>query len=137
MPSRCDLEIDVRDIDRARRDAVLARIDAACSDVAARRGVSVATQVVNADPPARCDAAVVDALSASCRDAGFAFEPMISRAYHDALFMARIAPTAMLFIPCRAASATGPTNTPLPTTSRAAYVCWPSRWRAWRDDGGG
>jgi N-carbamoyl-L-amino-acid hydrolase len=58
--------------------------------------------VVNADPPARCDAAVVDALSASCRDAGFAFEPMISRAYHDALFMARIAPTAMLFIPCRA-----------------------------------
>jgi ureidoglycolate amidohydrolase len=26
---------------------------------------------------------------------------MISRAYHDTLFMARIAPTAMLFIPCR------------------------------------
>jgi acetylornithine deacetylase/succinyl-diaminopimelate desuccinylase-like protein len=26
---------------------------------------------------------------------------MISRAYHDALFMARIAPTGMIFIPCR------------------------------------
>ena len=26
---------------------------------------------------------------------------MISRAYHDALFMSRVAPTAMLFIPCR------------------------------------
>jgi len=26
---------------------------------------------------------------------------MVSRAYHDSLFMARIAPTAMLFIPCR------------------------------------
>ncbi len=26
---------------------------------------------------------------------------MISRAYHDSLFMSRIAPTAMLFIPCR------------------------------------
>jgi len=27
---------------------------------------------------------------------------MISRAYHDSLFMSRIAPAAMLFIPCHA-----------------------------------
>jgi N-carbamoyl-L-amino-acid hydrolase len=27
---------------------------------------------------------------------------MISRAYHDSLFISRVAPTAMLFIPCRA-----------------------------------
>jgi acetylornithine deacetylase/succinyl-diaminopimelate desuccinylase-like protein len=26
---------------------------------------------------------------------------MVSRAYHDSLFMSRIAPTVMLFIPCR------------------------------------
>jgi acetylornithine deacetylase/succinyl-diaminopimelate desuccinylase-like protein len=26
---------------------------------------------------------------------------MISRAYHDSLFMARVAPVGMLFIPCR------------------------------------
>jgi N-carbamoyl-L-amino-acid hydrolase len=26
---------------------------------------------------------------------------MVSRAYHDSLFMSRIAPAAMLFIPCR------------------------------------
>jgi acetylornithine deacetylase/succinyl-diaminopimelate desuccinylase-like protein len=26
---------------------------------------------------------------------------MISRAYHDSLFISRIAPVAMLFIPCR------------------------------------
>ena len=45
---------------------------------------------------------VVDAQRRSCESAGFAFHPMISRAYHDSLFMSRIAPTAMLFIPCRA-----------------------------------
>jgi N-carbamoyl-L-amino-acid hydrolase len=27
---------------------------------------------------------------------------MVSRAYHDSLFMARVAPAGMLFIPCRA-----------------------------------
>lgn len=26
---------------------------------------------------------------------------MVSRAYHDSLFMAQIAPTGMIFIPCR------------------------------------
>lgn len=38
---------------------------------------------------------------ASCGEAGVKFKFMVSRAYHDALFMARITPTAMLFIPCR------------------------------------
>ena len=32
---------------------------------------------------------------------GLGCEHMVSRAYHDSLFMARIAPVAMLFIPCR------------------------------------
>jgi N-carbamoyl-L-amino-acid hydrolase len=30
-----------------------------------------------------------------------AYKRMVSRAYHDSLFMARVAPTGMLFIPCR------------------------------------
>jgi acetylornithine deacetylase/succinyl-diaminopimelate desuccinylase-like protein len=29
------------------------------------------------------------------------FIPMVSRAYHDSVFMSRVAPVAMLFIPCR------------------------------------
>ena len=44
---------------------------------------------------------VVDALIQACETHKFRFDRMISRAYHDSLFMSRIAPTAMLFIPCR------------------------------------
>lgn len=101
VPSRCELDVDVRDIDLARRDAVLSRIEATCGDVAARRRVSITTSVINADAPAQCDGVVVDALIASCQNAGANCQRMISRAYHDALFMSRVAPTAMLFIPCR------------------------------------
>jgi acetylornithine deacetylase/succinyl-diaminopimelate desuccinylase-like protein len=32
---------------------------------------------------------------------GFSARCMVSRAYHDSLFMAQICPTTMLFIPCR------------------------------------
>ena len=123
VPSRCELEVDVRDIDQARRDAVLARIETACADVAARRRVAVTTQLINADPPARCDPAVVEALAASCVAAGFASEPMISRAYHDALFMSRVAPTAMLFIPCRGGVSHRPDEYAAPEDiARGVYV---------------
>ena len=55
--------------------------------------------MINADPPAACDASVIAALEKSA--GGMRYRKMVSRAYHDSLFMARFAPTAMLFIPCR------------------------------------
>ena len=56
---------------------------------------------MNADPPATCDPAILAALEAAAVEAGKSYKRMVSRAYHDSLFMARIAPVAMLFIPCR------------------------------------
>jgi ureidoglycolate amidohydrolase len=102
IPSRVRMEVDVRDIDEARRDSVLRKIEQACEDVARSRGVEVKVELVNADPPAQCSPHVVDALIKSCDRHHLQFERMISRAYHDSLFMSRIAPSAMLFIPCRA-----------------------------------
>jgi N-carbamoyl-L-amino-acid hydrolase len=101
IPSRVRLEVDVRDTDRERRDDVLAEIQQACSEIAARRGVHVGTKVINADAPAQCAPEIVDALTRAAQSHNLAHRFMVSRAYHDSLFMARIAPTAMLFIPCR------------------------------------
>ena len=44
---------------------------------------------------------VVDAATAAAAEIGASHTRMVSRAYHDALFMAQIAPTGMIFIPCR------------------------------------
>jgi ureidoglycolate amidohydrolase len=101
IPSRVRLEIDVRDIDEARRDSVLKKIEQASEEIAHRRGVLLKLHLINADPPAHCAPPVVDALVQACETHGLRFERMISRAYHDSLFMSRIAPAAMLFIPCR------------------------------------
>ncbi len=101
VPSQARLEVDVRDIDLARRDTLLADIARACESVAARRGVTVRTESINADPPAQCAPLIADAISAACEGRGLRCQKMISRAYHDSLFMSRIAPTGMIFIPCR------------------------------------
>lgn len=101
IPSSVRLETDIRDTDSARRDRVIETLKAACADVAGRRGVTVTTELVNADPPATCDPAILEAMETAAGEAGRSYKKIVSRAYHDSLFMARIAPVAMLFIPCR------------------------------------
>jgi N-carbamoyl-L-amino-acid hydrolase len=101
IPSRVRLETDIRDTDGDRRDGVLEVLRETCAETAARRGVTINTELVNADPPVACDAAILAAMEAAAREAGKSYKTMVSRAYHDSLFMASIAPVAMLFIPCR------------------------------------
>ncbi|HEY1767665.1 MAG TPA: M20 family metallo-hydrolase [Terracidiphilus sp.] len=101
IPSRVLMTTDVRDIDRARRDQVLDALDKTIAEVSARRGVTIATEVINIDPPTVCDPAILDALEASAQAASKTYKKMVARAYHDSSFVACIAPVAMLFIPCR------------------------------------
>jgi N-carbamoyl-L-amino-acid hydrolase len=101
VPSRVKLSLDVRDIDGARRDGVLAAIFDACDGIAARRGVELRRERINSDAPAACDAGIVAAVERACVEGGFSHRQMVSRAYHDSLFMARLCPMGMVFIPCR------------------------------------
>jgi ureidoglycolate amidohydrolase len=101
VPSRVRLETDIRDTDGARRDFVLARLNSAAEEVSARRGVRISLEMVNADPPATCDPTLVRALEEAAHEAGRSSRRMVSRAYHDSSFVARFAPVAMLFTPCR------------------------------------
>jgi ureidoglycolate amidohydrolase len=80
---------------------VMRIIERASQETAAKRHVSIQSELLNADAPADCAPEVRAALSDSCRKHGFQFLEMVSRAYHDSLFISRIAPTGMLFIPCR------------------------------------
>jgi N-carbamoyl-L-amino-acid hydrolase len=101
IPSRVELGVDVRDIDLARRDGVLSALAAACDEIAGGRNVVIRREMLNADAPAQSSVAIVDAIVQSCEAVGAPYLRMVSRAYHDALFMSRVAPMAMLFIPCR------------------------------------
>ncbi len=101
IPSRVRITLDIRDTDLTRRDGAMQTIEAASQKIEAKRQVSIQSEVLNADAPADCAPEVRAALSDSCREHGFPFLEMVSRAYHDSLFLSRIAPTGMLFIPCR------------------------------------
>jgi ureidoglycolate amidohydrolase len=101
IPSRVEMDVDIRDTDEQRRNRVLREIEQACAQVAARRKVQVRVTPINADAPATCSPRVINALVEAAEENGLPYKKMVSRAYHDSLFMARIAPVGMVFIPCR------------------------------------
>ena len=101
VPSRVELALDLRDIDPVRRDAALESIRAANVQIAQKRGVTIREEQINSDPPATSDQSILSAVENACATYGLSHQRMVSRAYHDSLFMARVAPVAMIFVPCR------------------------------------
>ena len=101
VPSRVFLQLDIRDTDPDRREAVMQAIRRDCEELRQRRGVTITEDLVNADAPAQSSPHVVELLEHICKEQGIPCKKMVSRAYHDSLFMARLAPVAMIFIPCR------------------------------------
>ena len=100
VPCRAWLEIDLRDTQVPTRDAALQQIEAAVRDICARRQIEFTMERLNVDPPAMCDAKLVTTIEQICRAQNLSVKKMVSRAYHDSLFMAQVCPTTMIFIPC-------------------------------------
>ncbi len=101
VPSRVVMQLDIRDIDPERREGVMRLVRADIADVQQRRGVTIAEECVNADAPTTCSPEIVATIAGVCAARGITLKRMVSRAYHDSSFIARIAPVGMIFIPCR------------------------------------
>ena len=100
VPREAELEIDIRDTDAERRAGVISRVRQAANSIAKRRGVEVDLQILNIDPPATSSASIVETINAAAKHFNLTSQHMVSRAYHDSLFMAQMADMGMIFIPC-------------------------------------
>jgi N-carbamoyl-L-amino-acid hydrolase len=101
IPCRAYVEIDLRDTDLDARERAWAEIRASAVEGCGRRGVRLEIAAINADPPAAGDPRTIAVAEAVCGELGLTSKRMVSRAYHDTLFMARLCPATMIFIPCR------------------------------------
>lgn len=101
IPRRVTLGIDLRDTDQPARDHAVARLQARASAAATRRSVTCEFTQLSADPPAATDPGIRAAIASAAGRLGLPCMELVSRAYHDSLFMARLCPMGMIFIPCR------------------------------------
>lgn len=101
VPGRCCFTLDVRAGASERRDAAADEILNAFGAIAGTRGLGLTVRKVHDLPPSPCDPALmrlVDDATSACGHVPF---HLVSGAGHDAMSMAALCPTAMIFVRCR------------------------------------
>jgi beta-ureidopropionase / N-carbamoyl-L-amino-acid hydrolase len=98
VPAKVTFSIDFRHPDAAVLDDLAGRIEQVCRRFAASCAVRV-TETFNR-PPCVFPAPIVDAVETASRDLGIPYLRLPSGAFHDANFIADVAPSGMIFVPC-------------------------------------
>lgn len=102
IPRSARLVVDIRVSERPVAEDLVASIHAACTDAAQASRTTLARFAIQSDThPTPCDPALAALVEAAAHAQGFTTRHMVSGAGHDAAFVARLAPMAMLFVPCR------------------------------------
>ena len=101
VPGEAKLSVDFRHPDDAGLKRMEDALRAACARVEGECNVQVRVEEVVYFPPCRFDAECVDAVRAGAAASGYPAMEIVSGAGHDAVYVARVAPTAMIFVPCK------------------------------------
>ncbi len=98
VPGRAELGVDIRGIDEASIQETVQQIEQATTEIAQKRGLRATISVTSRSKPQRISQERVDALARVCQALGVAARPMVSRAGHDAMYLAALGPVSMLFV---------------------------------------
>jgi allantoate deiminase len=101
IPGRVLFTVDLRSLTDALRLAATERFADEAARIAKARGLTVAIEPFHEIATAHCAPAMQDALAASVTELGHIPVRLPSGAGHDAQVMARLCPSAMLFVRCR------------------------------------
>ena len=101
IPRKATFTVDLRDPDEQRLQAAERRLADFLAALAEREGVTVETEQLVRFEPVVFDAALADRIQAAAQRRGLPHRRMTSGAGHDAQMLARIAPSAMIFVPSR------------------------------------
>ena len=101
IPRRATFTVDLRDPDEQRLQAAERRLADFLATLAGREGVTVETEQLVRFEPVVFDAALADRIQAAAQRRGLPHRRMTSGAGHDAQMLARIASSAMIFVPSR------------------------------------
>lgn len=101
IPGRVKFSIDLRNSTDALVDAMAAEVKAFADQVAQEHGVQVHIEMVSSYPAQLFQPECVEAVGRAAAKLGYSHMPAVSGAGHDAVYMAKLAPSGMIFIPCK------------------------------------
>jgi len=100
IPGRVETSIDLRNAEPTTLDAMTDAVRAAADRIAAQDGVSITLTQTAHFPPCPFDPVLRDSIESIAATLGHASLRLPSGAGHDAVYVARTCPTAMVFVPC-------------------------------------
>lgn len=101
IPGMVSFTVDLRHLDAETLARMDTQFQARCHAVAAEHGVRVQIREDQYNPPTPFDADLVSKVRAGAQQRGLSVLDMPTGAGHDAVHMADVCPTAMIFVPCK------------------------------------
>jgi beta-ureidopropionase / N-carbamoyl-L-amino-acid hydrolase len=101
IPGKVSFSIDLRNVDNERLDKMDAEIRAFVEKTAKESGLLITLEQVSYFKPCPFEKGCVEAVAKGAKLFGYSSMEVVSGAGHDAVYMARLAPAGMVFIPCK------------------------------------
>ncbi|MBB5048590.1 N-carbamoyl-L-amino-acid hydrolase [Rhodopseudomonas rhenobacensis] len=101
IPGEIAFTIDMRSAEASIMDSLDKNVRAAAVEIAARRKVEIALDLVWRIEPTHFDPKLIDAVQTAASDLGYSHRRITSGAGHDSCNLATMMPAAMIFVPCK------------------------------------
>jgi beta-ureidopropionase / N-carbamoyl-L-amino-acid hydrolase len=101
IPGRVKFSIDLRNSTDALVDQMATELKAYAEQLSKKTGLAVKIELVSSYPAQAFHPECMSAVERAAKKLGYSHMPAVSGAGHDAVYMARLAPTGMIFIPCK------------------------------------
>jgi len=100
IPGNVMFTVDMRHPDTKVLEAMDAAMRKSCDEIAKAMKIAAKVDQIIYSPPVAFDPKLIESVRACAAKAGYSHMDMISGAGHDSCYMAKIVPTAMIFVPC-------------------------------------
>ena len=101
IPGRVQFSIDIRHTDASTLDQMTADLKECIKDIATEKSIKIDLKEVSYFSPCNFDEGCIQTIRQAAQDLGYSHMDVVSGAGHDAIYMKSLAPTGMIFIPCK------------------------------------
>ena len=101
IPGKVKFSIDLRNSTDALVDQMADEVKAYAAQLARDSGLGIQIDLVSSYPAQQFHPDCIDAVARAAQQLGYSNMPAVSGAGHDAVYMAKLAPSGMIFIPCK------------------------------------
>ena len=101
IPGQVRFSIDLRNASDELVDRQAAEVKALADRLSSESGLPIRIEQVSSYSAQQFDRECVQAVASAAQRLGYSHMPAVSGAGHDAVYAARLAPTGMIFIPCK------------------------------------